>query len=162
MVGMYVAESFITGYGNDTLITELVDELEIFVIPVVNPDGYVYTWGPQRLWRKNRRDNGNGTFGVDLNRNWGYEWGGVGSSGDPGSGTYRGTAPFSEPETQVRRLLEHCGLGWSDACLQFHETKRPVLTASAVQVRSPLNSASIGRWRRFEKHLGPLIRALEA
>lgn len=57
------------------------------------------------MWRKNRRDNGDGTFGVDLNRNWGYAWGydDFGSSPDPSSNTYRGAGPFSEPETQILR-----------------------------------------------------------
>lgn len=57
------------------------------------------------MWRKNRRDNGNGSFGVDLNRNWGFLWGlnDQGSSPDPWSNTYRGTAPFSEPETEAMR-----------------------------------------------------------
>jgi hypothetical protein len=66
----------------------------------------------------------------------------------------------SDPEGQVRRLLDHCGLDWSTDCLRFHEQKRPVLTASAAQVRRPLYSSSVGRWRRFEAQLQPLIRAL--
>lgn len=66
----------------------------------------------------------------------------------------------AEPKAQVRRLLGHCGLDWSDARLEFYRNERPVLTASAVQVRRPLNSSSIGRWRRFEQHLQPLIAAL--
>jgi len=101
MVDMYVAESLITGYGSDPVITDLVDDLEIYVIPVVNPDGYNYSWVNERYWRKNRRNNGDGTFGVDLNRNWDFGWGGGGSSGDTNSETYRGPSPFSEPETQV-------------------------------------------------------------
>ncbi|MCH7516305.1 MAG: hypothetical protein IIB08_04130, partial [Bacteroidetes bacterium] len=54
------------------------------------------------VWRKNRRDNG-GSFGVDLNRNFGYKWGydNSGSSPEPTSNTYRGPAPFSEPESQA-------------------------------------------------------------
>lgn len=63
-------------------------------------------------------------------------------------------------EGQARRLLSHCGLEWDAHCLEFHKSKRPVLTASATQVRQPLYSKSIGRWRRFEKHLAPLISEL--
>jgi carboxypeptidase A2 len=103
MVAMYIAETLVEAYATDPQITALVDALELFVIPVVNPDGYVYSWDVERYWRKNRRDNGDGTFGVDLNRNWGFEWGGAGSSGDPGDPLYRGTAPFSEPETAALR-----------------------------------------------------------
>jgi murein tripeptide amidase MpaA len=105
MVNMYAADQLITQYDVDQVVKDLVDEVEFFVIPIVNPDGYIYTWGPNRLWRKNRRNNGNGTFGVDLNRNWGYQWGYDNEGSDPysGSDTYRGPAPFSEPETQVMR-----------------------------------------------------------
>jgi tetratricopeptide (TPR) repeat protein len=67
----------------------------------------------------------------------------------------------TDPEGQVRRLLDHCGLDWSTDCLRFHEQERPVLTASAAQVRRPLYSSSIGRWRRFEAQLQPLIKALQ-
>jgi hypothetical protein len=61
------------------------------------------------LWRKNRRNNGDGTFGVDLNRNYSFQWGGPGSSRDTFSDIYRGAAPFSEPETQAVRdfLRQH-------------------------------------------------------
>jgi hypothetical protein len=58
-----------------------------------------------RLWRKNRRNNGDGSYGVDLNRNYSYEWGGSGSSGNTYSETYRGPQPFSEPETKVIQNL---------------------------------------------------------
>jgi tetratricopeptide (TPR) repeat protein len=57
-------------------------------------------------------------------------------------------------ESQVRRILAHCGLPFEDACLRFHETQRPVRTASSEQVRQPLYTRSIGTWRRYEKHLG--------
>jgi hypothetical protein len=105
MVNMYAADRLIAEYDINPVVKDLVDEVEFFVIPIVNPDGYVWTWGPDRLWRKNRRDNGDGTIGVDLNRNWDYQWGydDVGSDPFPGGTTYRGPAPFSEPETQVMR-----------------------------------------------------------
>jgi hypothetical protein len=74
----------------------------LYVVPNLNPDGYEYSWNTDRMWRKNRRNNG-GTFGVDLNRNYAKGWGGPGSSGNGGSSTYRGTAPFSEPETAALR-----------------------------------------------------------
>ncbi len=57
-------------------------------------------------------------------------------------------------ETQVRRILAHCGLPFEEACLRFHETERPVRTASSEQVRQPLYTRSLGTWRRYEKHLG--------
>ncbi len=102
-VTMYIADQIIRNYDTDPYIQELVDRCEWYIVPVMNPDGYVYTHTSNRLWRKNRRNNGDGTFGVDLNRNWGYEWGGAGSSGFTDEETYRGPTPFSEPETQVMR-----------------------------------------------------------
>ncbi|GIK20313.1 MAG: hypothetical protein AMXMBFR77_24350 [Phycisphaerales bacterium] len=106
MVAMYAADRLVAAHGADPDLTALIDRAEIIFIPVVNPDGYHYTWTTNRLWRKNRRNNGNGTFGVDLNRNWGVGWGlNSGSSGSGSSETYRGTAPFSEPETDVVRAL---------------------------------------------------------
>ncbi|HWY37513.1 MAG TPA: M14 family zinc carboxypeptidase, partial [Bacteroidia bacterium] len=90
-------------------IKYLVDNLEMYFIPCVNPDGYIYnhTTNPTGggMWRKNRRNNGDGTYGVDLNRNYGYNWGydNVGSSPTTSADNYRGTAAFSEPETQMMR-----------------------------------------------------------
>lgn len=96
---MYLANHLITSYDSDPCLADLVNRTEFYLAPCVNPDGYSYTWSSTRLWRKNRRNNGDGTFGVDLNRNWAYGWGGGGSSGTTSNDTYRGTAPFSEPET---------------------------------------------------------------
>jgi len=96
-------------YGTDPVVTRLVETREILVVPCANPDGYEYNrqTNPNGggLWRKNRRDNGGGVYGVDLNRNYGWEWGAQwnGSSGNPASSTYRGTAPFSEPEVAALR-----------------------------------------------------------
>jgi hypothetical protein len=77
----------------------------VYVIPVVNPDGYEHSWASSanRLWRKNRQPNSDGTVGTDINRNWGYGWGGVGASAVPGDDTYRGTAAFSSPEAAAMR-----------------------------------------------------------
>ena len=61
---------------------------------------------------------------------------------------------------EARRLVEFCGLDWHPDCLEFHRAERPVLTASNAQVRQPLYASSVGRWRRFEKHLDPLIENL--
>jgi len=101
---LWMLLSLLEDYGSDPLATYLVDERELYFVPCVNPDGYEYNRqtnpGGGGLWRKNRRDNGGGDFGVDLNRNysafWGYDE--LGSSSDPSSETYRGAGPASEPE----------------------------------------------------------------
>jgi len=77
----------------------LLDQVEIVVVPVLNPDGYVYSWEAERFWRKNRRDG----HGVDLNRNWSVVWGGEGASPDPDAENYYGAGPFSEPESTAMR-----------------------------------------------------------
>ena len=63
-------------------------------------------------------------------------------------------------EEQARRLIDYCGLPWDDRCLSFHQTSRPIATASNVQVRRPLYRSSLERWRRYEAHLGPLLAEL--
>ncbi|HEY1980626.1 MAG TPA: sulfotransferase, partial [Xanthobacteraceae bacterium] len=63
-------------------------------------------------------------------------------------------------EAQARRIIAYCGLPWDDACLAFHKTDRPVRTASATQVRQPIYKSAVGRWRVYEKDLGPLLAAL--
>ncbi len=99
----FMIEQLVAGYGTDARITRLLDELEWVFVPMMNPDGFDYTWTDQRFWRKNRRDvEGSDEFGVDLNRNWSVAWGFPGgSSGNPGSETYHGTGPFTEPELQT-------------------------------------------------------------
>ncbi len=105
----YLAERLADGYGVDPEATAILDGWRVLIVPVVNPDGYRHTWTTDRLWRKNRRDNGDGTYGVDLNRNWDAGWGGPGSSSWTSSVNYRGPAPFSEPETAAIRdfLRDH-------------------------------------------------------
>jgi len=99
-------------YATNPEVKFLVDNTEMYFVPCINPDGYVYnqTTNPNGggLWRKNRRDNLDGTYGVDLNRNYGFNWGvdNVGSSPQTSSDTYRGPAVFSEPETAMMKYLD--------------------------------------------------------
>lgn len=99
-------------YNTDPEITYLVNNLEMYFVPCVNPDGYIYnhTTNPTGggMWRKNRRNNNDGTFGVDLNRNYGYNWAydNFGSSPTTSSDTYRGPSMFSESETQM--IMRFC------------------------------------------------------
>jgi len=101
------AKFLLESYGTDPEVTRLVDQSEVWIVPLVNPDGHDYSVRVYRYWRKNRRDNGSGVYGVDLNRNYGYKWGvdNLGSSGEPSSEVFRGTAAFSEPETRAVRDL---------------------------------------------------------
>ncbi len=101
---MFIAHQLIADFeAGDPRVTQILNNVEVIFVPIINPDGYDFTWTTTRLWRKTRVDNGNGTFGVDPNRNWGFEWGGEGASTNPGNDTYRGPSPFSEPETAALR-----------------------------------------------------------
>ena len=118
---IYYMWYLLENYETDSEIKYLVDNLEMYFVPIVNPDGYEHNRATDPngggMWRKNMRDNdGSGSFeaeedGVDLNRNYGFQWGydNNGSSPDPSTQTYRGTEAFSEAETQIIRdfCLEH-------------------------------------------------------
>lgn len=67
---------------------------------------------------------------------------------------------IANPEAESRRMIEFLGLDWEPQCLDFHRTQRPVFTASSWQVRQPIYHRSVGRWRHYERHLGPLFAVL--
>jgi len=102
---IYYMLYLLENYETNEDIRTLVDNTEMYFVPIINPDGYKHNEliepNGGGMWRKNRRDNG-GTYGVDVNRNYGYMWGydNNGSSPSPGEETYRGPDAFSEPETQ--------------------------------------------------------------
>ncbi|XP_066976654.1 carboxypeptidase B-like [Macrobrachium rosenbergii] len=90
-------------YGKDQEVTEFLDKYDIYLMPVYNPDGYSYSWTDDRYWRKNRAPTSDPLcIGVDLNRNQDDgHWDGPYSSTDPCSDIFRGSAPFSEPESKA-------------------------------------------------------------
>lgn len=94
-------------YASNPEIQFLVNETEMYFVPMLNPDGYIenQTTEPSGggMWRKNKRNNLDGTFGVDLNRNYDYEWGTTGISFDTSSDVFPGDSAFSEPETQAMK-----------------------------------------------------------
>jgi hypothetical protein len=101
MVTTCIADRLLRGRDTDPAFRAFLDHTTLWVVPVVNPDGYQYSWSGRRFWRKNRR----GDHGVDLNRNFGVAWGGRGSSDDERSQVYRGAYAFSEPESAALRDL---------------------------------------------------------
>ena len=109
LVLIHFIDHLLNNYDTSPEIADLVDNREMWFILCCNPDGYYYNEviapGGGGMWRKNRRDNGDGNWGVDLNRNFGYMWGydDIGSSPRTDRDSYRGTGPFSEPETQNLR-----------------------------------------------------------
>ncbi len=108
-----IMDYLLSNYGKDSLVTNWVDSSEIWIIPMLNPEGWKYIVDDSLSspwWRKNQRDNNeNGVFdpdfdGVDINRNYDFNWI-MGGSGNPESWVYRGPAPFSEKEAQAKRDL---------------------------------------------------------
>jgi murein tripeptide amidase MpaA len=109
-IPLAIIRELLTKYGRDPQITNIVDNKETWVVPMLNPDGHVRVETVDPWWRKNLNRNDYGSpyyWGVDLNRNYGYQWGynDWGSSPYEWAEDYRGTAPFSEPETQAIRDL---------------------------------------------------------
>ncbi|KAF6018427.1 hypothetical protein EB796_023283 [Bugula neritina] len=102
---IYMIQQMVKGYTEkDSWTVQLLDKYEFHFLPVMNPDGYEYTYSSSqtRFWRKNRKVIYNGTrcIGVDLNRNWGFHWSGLGGSKWLCSELYRGKSEFSESETR--------------------------------------------------------------
>ncbi len=125
----------VDGYGNNDRITRIVDNREVWIVFLVNPDGAEYDirTGTYRYWRKNRQPTpGSSYVGTDLNRNYGYRWGGGGrTSTNPQAITYRGPAAFSAPETRaVRDFMRSRVIGGRQQIrtyVTFHETGRLVM-----------------------------------
>jgi carboxypeptidase T len=107
----YLLADHLLNNANQSPVKEWLAKGEIWVVPMVNPDGHEFSRTSDRLWRKNRRKNPDGSFGVDPNRNYGYMWGTLNintSSQVPSDDTYVGPKAFSEPETQAVRDLVAC------------------------------------------------------
>jgi murein tripeptide amidase MpaA len=103
VIALYAIEQLSSNYGTNPLITSLVDEYEIWIAPVWNPDGYEHVFNVNNMWRKNRQYfPSSASYGVDLNRNYNFGWyGGCSGSTDPFSETYKGPSPSSEFETKT-------------------------------------------------------------
>jgi carboxypeptidase T len=104
---IYYMYYLLENYDTDPNVQYIVNNFELYFVPVFNMDGYAYNImndpNGGGMWRKNRRQNDDGSYGVDVNRNYGYQWGydNNGSSPVPSDDTYRGPSAFSEPETQA-------------------------------------------------------------
>jgi murein tripeptide amidase MpaA len=133
-----LAEYLLREYRENSQVRRLVNQSEIWIVPLLNPDGLEYSIHTFRWWRKNRRDNNDGTFGVDPNRNYSYMWGfdDEGSSPQTWAQSYRGPYAFSEPETEaMRQLLQQREY---KAAISYHNYSQLVLYPwSYCYVRAP-------------------------
>lgn len=145
---MYFAKRLLRDYDSDDYVRYIVDNSEIWIVPLVNPDGFVYSQEKpeHRLWRKNRRPVGNGQFGVDLNRAYPHKWRLPGDSpdlvgddtagsDDPSSRNYRGEADPNDPnrpgkvEKEIQaliRLTENPGRNFA-LYLDYHSFSEKIL-----------------------------------
>ncbi|XP_063053840.1 carboxypeptidase A5 [Engraulis encrasicolus] len=103
--GTWFAKKIVQDYGHDQAVTAILDNMDIFLEIVTNPDGYHYTHVSNRMWRKTRKPNpGSSCVGVDPNRNWDAGFGGSGASGNPCSETFRG--PSAHSESEVKSIVD--------------------------------------------------------
>ncbi|XP_075211068.1 carboxypeptidase B-like isoform X2 [Lycorma delicatula] len=121
-----------------------ISGIDFYIAPIINPDGYEYSHTVDRLWRKNRRNNGFCT-GTDLNRNWGYKWGGAGSSKQPCKEIYAGSSAFSEPETKAVSNFILSKKSELKAFVTFHSYGQYILYPWGYSARVPPDYADLDR-----------------
>lgn len=121
----YIVDRFVEEWEDQP---KYIQNIDWYILPVSNPDGYEYTHQTDRLWRKNRGGTGSGRCaGVDLNRNFGYLWGGQGASRQPCSETFAGSGAFSEPETKALQTFMAGSAADFKAFLTFHSYGQYIL-----------------------------------
>ncbi len=164
---IYFMWHLLENYNINLEIKNLVDNTEIFCIPIVNPDGYIFNQANPStgggLWRKNRKDNLDGNFGVDNNRNYDYQWGTTGITFDTSGQTYCGTAAFSETENQAVKWL--CEQKNFLVALNAHTYSSLVLYPYGTEVNLPTPDDNIFKgisdeMVKFNKYTNQLSAAL--
>jgi len=125
-VGTYIVGKLMSLHEEDR---DLVNNVDWWILPVLNPDGYAFTHAEERLWRKSRsRRNGGDCIGVDINRNYDFHWGEVGVKEDPCANTYPGPFAFSEPEANASATLLYTNRHRIRAYLTLHSYSQLFLT----------------------------------
>ncbi|KAI1198653.1 hypothetical protein F5X97DRAFT_342364 [Nemania serpens] len=159
----YLTYKLITEYNaGDKDTRSVLDKYDFYIIPIVNPDGFVYTQTTQRLWRKNRQPGPNGStcYGRDINRNWEFAWDAnpLGASTNPCSQTYKGERPSDTPENQgldrlVRRLRDGAGI---KLYIDWHSYGQYIL--SPFGYKETLYAPELGKWTKAAQMASDAIR----
>jgi len=152
----YMTEKLIKGYkSGDPKVKKLLDRFEFVIAPVINPDGYEYSHTGNRLWRKNRRKNKDGTYGVDLNRNWGNHWGQGGASTTPSATDYQGPSAASEPEVRACQSYIKDKMPHRVAGIDFHSYGDMILRSKGWTSKSSQDESLI---RKMGKDMKAAIK----
>ncbi|KAF0879825.1 carboxypeptidase B [Crocuta crocuta] len=139
----FVREAIRT-YGREIHMTELLDKLDFYVLPVLNIDGYIYTWTKNRMWRKTRSTQAGTTcIGTDPNRNFDAGWCKVGASRKPCDDTYCGPAAESEKETKALANFIRSNLSSIKAYLTIHSYSQMMLYPYSYDYKLTENSAEL-------------------
>src|SRR5262245_11448185 len=155
----YLLADYLVGQANQSPVKEWLGQGEIWVAPMVNPDGHEYCRVQDRLWRKNRRHNPDGSFGVDPNRNYGYMWGTLNvstSSHVPSDETYVGPRAFSEPETRAVRDL--IGQELFRGVITYHSFSQLILYPWGYTDEPIMDPADHSRMVQLGQQMRQLIR----
>jgi carboxypeptidase T len=166
-LALYLIDQLVNGYGTDSRITDIVNSREIWIVPMVNPDGAEYDMsdGVFRQWRKNRQPiPGSAEIGIDLNRQFGFKWNCCGGgSNNPAAPKYRGPEPWYAPETRAYRdfVLSRVvgGKQQISTILSLHSHGRLVLWPYGYTKKDHPATMHYDDWRAFVA-LGHQLAAL--
>ncbi|KAM6137056.1 carboxypeptidase A2 [Pterocles gutturalis] len=140
---IWIAKKIASDYGQDPSVTSLLNKMDIFLLTVANPDGYVFTHTTNRMWRKTRSKNqGSLCVGVDPNRNWDAGFGGPGASNNPCSDSYHGPSANSEVEVKsiVNFIKNH---GNIQAFLTLHSYSQLLMYPYGYKCTQPADHAEL-------------------
>uniref|UniRef100_A0A8C8BI16 Carboxypeptidase A2 n=1 Tax=Otus sunia TaxID=257818 RepID=A0A8C8BI16_9STRI len=142
---IWIARQIASDYGKDPSITSLLNKMDIFLLTVTNPDGYVFTHTTNRMWRKTRSKNqGSVCVGVDPNRNWDAGFGGPGASNNPCSDSYHG--PSANSEVEVRSVVNFIkNHGNIRAFLTLHSYSQLLMYPYGYKCTEPADHAELVR-----------------
>ncbi|XP_013154247.1 carboxypeptidase O [Falco peregrinus] len=140
----WFVKEILQNYKSDPKINRFLQNLDLYILPVLNIDGYIYSWEKDRFWRKNRAPYMNGTcYGTDLNRNFNSSWGSVGVSYNCDSEIFCGSGPESEPETRVVAQFIKRKKNDILCYLTIHSYGQCILTPYGSTTKPPSNSEEL-------------------